>query len=61
MGCAVATGVGAVLNTARVPAGSTILVIGCGGGGLSVVQGARLASAARIIAVDAAHPATSLS
>jgi len=52
LGCAVATGVGAVLNTAKVPAGSTVLVIGCGGVGLSVVQGARIASAARIIAVD---------
>lgn len=52
VGCAVATGVGAVLNTARVEAGSTVVVIGCGGVGLNVVQGARLAGAAEIIAVD---------
>ncbi len=52
IGCAVATGVGAVLNTARVPQGATVAVIGCGGVGLSVVQGARLAGAARIVAVD---------
>ncbi|HVQ87387.1 MAG TPA: zinc-binding dehydrogenase, partial [Actinomycetes bacterium] len=52
VGCAVATGVGAVRNTASVPAGATVAVIGCGGVGLSVVQGARLAGAARIIAVD---------
>lgn len=52
VGCAVATGVGAVLNTAAVPAGATVAVIGCGGVGLSVVQGARLAGAARIVAID---------
>jgi S-(hydroxymethyl)glutathione dehydrogenase/alcohol dehydrogenase len=52
VGCAVATGVGAVRNTAQVEAGSTVVVIGCGGVGLSVVQGARLAGAARIVAVD---------
>jgi S-(hydroxymethyl)glutathione dehydrogenase/alcohol dehydrogenase len=52
VGCAVATGVGAVRNTAQVPAGATVAVIGCGGVGLSVVQGARLAGAARIVAVD---------
>jgi S-(hydroxymethyl)glutathione dehydrogenase/alcohol dehydrogenase len=52
LGCAVATGVGAVLNTARVPAGSTVLVIGCGGVGLSTIQGARIASASRILALD---------
>jgi S-(hydroxymethyl)glutathione dehydrogenase/alcohol dehydrogenase len=54
VGCAVATGVGAVHNTAQVPAGATVAVIGCGGVGLSVVQGARLARAARIVAVDLA-------
>ena len=43
VGCAVATGVGAVLNTAAVPEGATVAVIGCGGVGLSVIQGARLA------------------
>jgi S-(hydroxymethyl)glutathione dehydrogenase/alcohol dehydrogenase len=52
MGCAVATGVGAVLNTARVPERATVAVIGCGGVGLSVVQGARIAGASQIIAVD---------
>jgi S-(hydroxymethyl)glutathione dehydrogenase/alcohol dehydrogenase len=52
VGCAVATGVGAVRNTARVPPGATVAVIGCGGVGLSVIQGARLAGAARIVACD---------
>jgi S-(hydroxymethyl)glutathione dehydrogenase/alcohol dehydrogenase len=52
VGCAVATGVGAVRNTAGVPPGSSVAVIGCGGVGLSCVQGARLAGASRIVAVD---------
>lgn len=52
IGCAVATGVGAVINTAAVEPGATVVVIGCGGVGLSVVQGARLAGASRIVAVD---------
>ena len=52
IGCAVQTGVGAVLNTARVEAGATVLVMGLGGIGLSIVQGARVAGAARIIASD---------
>jgi S-(hydroxymethyl)glutathione dehydrogenase / alcohol dehydrogenase len=52
VGCAVATGVGAVTNTAAVEPGSIVAVIGCGGVGLSVVQGARLAGAERIIAMD---------
>jgi S-(hydroxymethyl)glutathione dehydrogenase / alcohol dehydrogenase len=52
LGCGVLTGVGAALNTAQVTAGSTVAVIGCGGVGLSVIQGARLAYASRIIAVD---------
>ncbi len=52
IGCAVMTGVGAVTNTARVEAGSTVLVVGCGGVGLNVVQGAALAGASRIIGVD---------
>jgi S-(hydroxymethyl)glutathione dehydrogenase/alcohol dehydrogenase len=52
VGCAVATGVGAVRNTAGVPPGATVAVIGCGGVGLSCVQGARLAGASRIVAVD---------
>ena len=52
VGCAVQTGVGAVLNTARVEAGATVLVIGLGGVGLSIVQGACVAGAARIIVAD---------
>jgi S-(hydroxymethyl)glutathione dehydrogenase/alcohol dehydrogenase len=52
VGCAVQTGVGAVLNTAGVLEGDTVLVMGLGGVGLSVVQGARLAEAGIIIAVD---------
>ncbi len=52
VGCAVQTGVGAVLNTARVAEGDTVLVLGLGGVGLSVVQGARLAGASRIIVSD---------
>jgi S-(hydroxymethyl)glutathione dehydrogenase/alcohol dehydrogenase len=52
LGCAVATGVGAVRNTAAVEPGASVVVIGCGGVGLSVVQGARLAGAERIVAVD---------
>ena len=52
VGCAVATGVGAVTNTAGVEPGSTVAVIGCGGVGLNVVQGAKLAGAERIIAID---------
>jgi Zn-dependent alcohol dehydrogenase len=52
LGCSVQTGVGAVLNTAKVPAGSTVLVIGLGGVGISIVQGARIAGATRIIGVD---------
>jgi len=52
VGCSVTTGVGAVVNTARVEPGATVAVIGCGGVGLSVIQGARLAGAARIVAID---------
>ena len=52
IGCAVATGVGAALNTSPVWAGARVAVIGCGGVGLSIVQGARLAGAAEILAVD---------
>lgn len=51
-GCAVLTGVGAVLNTAQVKAGSTVAVVGLGGVGLSCVLGARLSGARRIVAVD---------
>jgi Zn-dependent alcohol dehydrogenase len=52
VGCAVTTGVGAVFNTAHVEAGSSVAVFGCGGVGLNVVQGAAIAGAARIIAID---------
>ncbi len=52
IGCAVQTGVGAVLNTARVEEGATVLVMGLGGIGVSIVQGARLANASRIIVSD---------
>jgi S-(hydroxymethyl)glutathione dehydrogenase/alcohol dehydrogenase len=52
VGCAVTTGLGAVFRTARVEPGSTVVVIGCGGVGLNAVQGARLAGAGRVIAVD---------
>lgn len=60
VGCAVATGVGAVLNTAAVEPGAIVAVIGCGGVGLSVVQGARLARAGRIIAIDLRQEKTAL-
>jgi S-(hydroxymethyl)glutathione dehydrogenase/alcohol dehydrogenase len=60
VGCAVATGVGAVRNTAGVEPGSTVAVIGCGGVGLSAIQGARLAGADRIIAVDLRDDKTAL-
>jgi S-(hydroxymethyl)glutathione dehydrogenase / alcohol dehydrogenase len=52
VGCALSTGVGAVWRTARVEPGSTVAVVGCGGVGLSVIQGARLAGASTIVAVD---------
>jgi S-(hydroxymethyl)glutathione dehydrogenase/alcohol dehydrogenase len=52
IGCGVTTGVGAALNTAQVVPGSTVAVIGCGGVGQAVIQGARIAGAARIIAID---------
>ena len=52
IGCAVTTGLGAVFRTAKVSAGETVAVIGCGGVGLSVVQGARIAGANRVVAVD---------
>ncbi len=54
LACGVVTGVGAVLNSARVAPGSSVAVVGCGGVGLNVVQGARLAGAAVIVAVDTA-------
>jgi len=52
IGCGVTTGVGAALNTAKVEPGSTVAVIGCGGVGLSAIQGAILAGALRVIAID---------
>lgn len=52
LGCGVTTGIGAVLNTAKVEHGSTVAVFGLGGIGLSVIQGAVMAQAGRIIAVD---------
>lgn len=52
IGCGVLTGVGAVLNRAKVPIGATVAVIGVGGIGLNVIQGARIAGASKIIAVD---------
>ena len=52
IGCGVTTGVGAVLNTARIEPGSTVAVFGAGGVGLAAVQGARIAGARMIIAVD---------
>jgi S-(hydroxymethyl)glutathione dehydrogenase/alcohol dehydrogenase len=55
VGCGVTTGVGAAIKTARVEPGSTVAVFGCGGVGLCVIQGARLAGADRIIAVDLAQ------
>ncbi len=52
LGCGVTTGIGAVLNTAKVTPGSTVAVFGIGGIGLAVIQGAVMAKAARIIAID---------
>ena len=52
IGCAVQTGVGAVINTAKVEPGATVLVTGLGGVGLSIVQGAVVAGASRIIVSD---------
>lgn len=52
IGCCVVTGVGAVIHTAEVRPGSSVVVIGCGGVGASAIQGARLAGAAEIVAVD---------
>jgi S-(hydroxymethyl)glutathione dehydrogenase / alcohol dehydrogenase len=52
VGCGVMTGVGAVINTAQVEPGASVLVIGCGGVGIAAIQGARLAGAALIVAVD---------
>ena len=52
IGCGVTTGVGAALNTAQVTPGSSVVVIGCGGVGVAAIQGARVAGAAAIVAVE---------
>lgn len=52
IGCGVTTGLGAAINTAQVEAGSSVAVIGCGGVGISTIQGARVQGAAQIVAVD---------
>jgi S-(hydroxymethyl)glutathione dehydrogenase/alcohol dehydrogenase len=52
IGCGVLTGVGAALNTASIKPGDTVAVVGCGGVGLNVIQGARIAGAGKIIAID---------
>src|SRR6266852_9962577 len=52
IGCGVTTGIGAVINTAKVQAGDTVVVFGLGGIGLNVVQGARMCGASMIVAVD---------
>lgn len=54
MGCAVVTGIGAVMRSARVAPGESVAVLGCGGVGLAAVQGARIAGAGRIVAIDRA-------
>jgi len=54
LGCAVITGTGAVFRTARVRPGSTVAVIGCGGVGLAAVNGAHIAGAGRVVAIDTA-------
>jgi S-(hydroxymethyl)glutathione dehydrogenase/alcohol dehydrogenase len=56
IGCGVMTGVGAVINTARVEAGSIAVVFGCGGVGLNAVQGCAIAGARMIVAVDTSEP-----
>jgi S-(hydroxymethyl)glutathione dehydrogenase/alcohol dehydrogenase len=52
IGCGVTTGLGAVFRTAKVEPGTTVAVIGCGGIGLSAIQGARIAGANKVIAID---------
>ncbi len=52
IGCGVTTGLGAALNTVNIPAGASVVIIGCGGVGLAAIQGARIVGAGRIIAVD---------
>lgn len=60
LGCGVATGLGAVFNTAGVAAGERVAVIGCGGVGLSAVQAARIAGATQVIAIDTVEDKLSL-
>lgn len=52
IGCGVTTGLGAALNTVSIPAGASVVIIGCGGVGLAALQGARITGAGKIIAVD---------
>jgi S-(hydroxymethyl)glutathione dehydrogenase/alcohol dehydrogenase len=52
IGCGVTTGLGAALNTVHVPAGASVVIVGCGGVGLAALQGARIVGAGKIIAVD---------
>jgi S-(hydroxymethyl)glutathione dehydrogenase/alcohol dehydrogenase len=52
IGCGVTTGVGAAINTAQIRPGSSVAVIGCGGVGIAAIQGARIAGAAEILAID---------
>ncbi|MEM7410865.1 MAG: Zn-dependent alcohol dehydrogenase [Myxococcota bacterium] len=53
IGCGVTTGLGAALKTVNIPAGATVVIVGCGGVGLAALQGARIGGAGKIIAVDA--------
>ena len=53
IGCGVTTGLGAALNTVHIPAGATVVIVGCGGVGLAALQGARIVGAGKIVAVDA--------
>jgi S-(hydroxymethyl)glutathione dehydrogenase/alcohol dehydrogenase len=53
IGCGVTTGLGAVMNTVNIPAGASVVIVGCGGVGLAALQGARIVGASRIIAMDA--------
>lgn len=60
LGCAVMTGIGAVINTAKVQPGDVVAVVGCGGVGLNVIQGAVLAGASTIVAIDISESALTL-
>ena len=60
IGCGATTGLGAAMNTAKVEPGSTVAVVGCGGVGLNCIQGAVLAGALRIIAIDTVESKLSL-